>query len=129
MKPIDVTSDSYAEYNEDSNKRNSKFKVGDHVKSSKYKNIFAKGCIPNWSEKIFVIKKVKNTVPWTYVINDLNNEEIIGGFYEKELEKTNQKEFRVQKIKTKGINCMLNGKGMTIHLTVGLIKKTLYKNG
>ena len=57
-------------------KKNPKFKVGDHVRISKYKNIFAKGYAPNWSEEIFVIKKVKNTVPWTYVINDLNGEEI-----------------------------------------------------
>ena len=69
----------------------SKFKVGDHVRIFKYKNIFAKGYIPNWSEEVFVISKIKNTVPWTYVINDLNGEEIIGTFYEKELQKTNQK--------------------------------------
>ena len=98
MKPIDVTNDSFAEYNEESNKRNPKFKVGDHVRISKYTNIFAKGYVPNWSEEIFVIKKVKNTVPWTYVINDLNGEEIIGSFYEKELQKANQKEFRIEKI-------------------------------
>ena len=77
MKPTDVTNDSFAEYNEESNKENPKFKVGDHVRVSKYKNIFAKGYAPNWSEEIFVIKKVKNTFPWTYVINDLNSEEII----------------------------------------------------
>ena len=72
-------------------KKNPKFKIGDHVRISKYKNIFAKGYAPNWSEEIFIIKKIKNTVPWTYVINDLNNGEIIGSFYEKELRKTNQK--------------------------------------
>ena len=66
MKPIDVTSDSYAEYNEDSNEKDPKFKVGDHVRISKYKNIFAKGCTPNWSEEVFVVSKIKNTVPWTY---------------------------------------------------------------
>ena len=48
MKPIDVTSDSYAEYNEDSNEKDPKFKVGDHVRISKYKNIFAKGYNQNW---------------------------------------------------------------------------------
>ena len=69
--------------------RDNKFKVGDHVRIFKYKNIFAKGYTPNWSEEVFVIKKVKNTVPWTYVINDLNGDEIIGTFYEKELQKTN----------------------------------------
>ena len=98
MQPIEVKDDSFAEYNEESNKRNPKFKVGDHVRISKYKNIFAKGYAPNWSEEMFVIKKVKNTVPWTYVINDLNSEEIIGSFYEKELQKINQKEFRIEKI-------------------------------
>ena len=98
MKPIDVTSDSYAEYNEDSNVTKPKFKVGDHVRISKYKNIFAKGYAPNWSEEVFVINKIKNTVPWTYVINDLNGEEITGSFYEKELQKTSQKEFRIEKV-------------------------------
>ena len=57
--------------------------VGDHVRISKYKNIFAKGCTQNQSEEVFVIKKVKDTVPWTYNINDLNDDEIIGTFYEK----------------------------------------------
>ena len=78
-----------------------KFKIGDHVRISRYKNIFAKGYTANWSEEVFVIKKVKNTVPWTYVINDLNGEETIGAFYEKELQKTNQKEFRIGKVLTK----------------------------
>ena len=68
MKPIDVTSDSFAEYNEDSNKKDPKFKVGDHVRISKYKNIFAKGYAPNWSEEVFVINRIKNTVLWTYAI-------------------------------------------------------------
>ena len=78
-------------------------KVGDPVRISKYKNIFSKGYTPNRSEEVFVIKKVKNTVPWTYVIKDLNDEEITGTFYEKELQKTNQEEFRIEKvIKRKG---------------------------
>ena len=59
--------------------------------------------IANCSEEIFVIKKIKNTVPWTYIINDLNGEEIIGTFYENELQKTDQKEFRIEKVlKKKG---------------------------
>ena len=78
-------------------KKNPKFKVGDNVRISKYKNIFAKGYTPNWSE-VFIIIKIKNTVPWTYIINDINGEEIIGTFYEKELQKTNQKEFRIEKV-------------------------------
>ena len=87
MKPIEVTSDSYAEYNEDSNKNDPKFKVGDHVRISKYKNIFAKGYTPNWSEEVSVVSKIKNTVPWTCVISDLNGEEITGSFYEKRIAK------------------------------------------
>ena len=59
--------------------------VNDYVRISKYKDIFSKGYTQNWSEEVFVIKKVKNAVPWTYVINDLNGEEIIGTCYEKEL--------------------------------------------
>ena len=74
MKPIDVTDDSYAEYNEDLNKKDSKFKVGDHVRIWKYKNLFAKGYALNWSEEVFVLSKTKNTVPWTYVSNDINGE-------------------------------------------------------
>ena len=85
MKPIDITSDSYSEYNEDFNKKDPKFKVGEHVRTSKYKNIFAKGYAPNWSGEVFVVSKTRNTVPWTYVISDLNGEEVTGSFYKKEL--------------------------------------------
>ena len=77
IKPIEVMDDSYVKFSEDFNKKDPKFKVGDHVRISKYKNIFAKGYTPNWFEEVFVISKIKNTVPWTYVINDLNGEEII----------------------------------------------------
>ena len=78
MKPIDVTDDSYVKYNKDSNKKDPKFKVGDHVRISKYKNIFAKGYAPNWLEEVFVVSKIKNTVPWNYVVSDLNGELITG---------------------------------------------------
>ena len=112
MKPIDVTNDSYAEYNEESNKKSPKFKVGDHVRISKYKNIFAKEYVPNWSEETFIVSKIKNTVPWPYVINDLNGEEITGSFYEKELQKTNQKEFSIEKVlKRKGDRLYVKWKG------------------
>ena len=95
MKPVDVKDNTCINFKKEVNDKSLKFKVGDHVRISKYKNIFAKGYIPNWSEEVFVIKKVKNTVSWTYVINDLNGEEIIGTFYEKELQKTNQQEFKI----------------------------------
>ena len=68
-----------------------KFKVGDHVRISKYKNIFTKGYSPNWLEEVFVISKIKNAVPWTYIISDSNGKKIVATFYEKELQKTNQK--------------------------------------
>ena len=96
MKPIDVKDNTYINTSKEINNKDPKFKVGDHVKISKYKNIFAKGYMPNWSEEVFIIKKVKNTIPWTYVINDLNGKEIIGTFYEKELQKANQEEFRIE---------------------------------
>ena len=112
MKPIDVKDNTYINTDKEINNKDPKFKVGDHVRVSKYKNIFAKGYTPNWSEEIFVIKKVKNTVSWTYVINDLNGEEIIGTFYEKELQKTNQEEFRIEKIiKRKGDKMYVKWKG------------------
>ena len=83
MKPVDVKDNTYIDFKKEVNDKDPKFKVGDHVRISKYKNIFAKGYTPNWSEEVFVVSKTKNTVPWTYVINDLNREEIIGTFYEK----------------------------------------------
>ena len=92
-----VKDDSFAEYNEDSNEKDPKFKIGDHVMISKYKNIFAKGYTLNWSEEIFVVKKIKNTVPWTYEINDLNGKEIIGSFYEKELQRLIKKNLELKK--------------------------------
>ena len=129
MKPIEVTDDSYAEYNKDSDKKNPKFKVGDFVRISKYKNIFAKGYFPNWQEEVFIIKKVKNTVPWNYVINDLNNEEIIGSFYEKEFQKTNEKEFRIEKVLKRKVDKLdVKQKEYDNSLIVRSIKKTLYKN-
>ena len=98
MKPVDVKDNTYIDLNKEVHDKDPKFKVGDHARISKYKNIFAKRYTPNWSEEIFVICRIKNTVLWTYVIIDLNGEEII----EKELQKTNQ-QFRIEKvIKRKG---------------------------
>ena len=101
MKPADVKDNTYIDFEEKVNDRDPKFKVGDHLKT------------PNWSEEVSVIKKVKNTV-----INDLNGEEIIGTFHGKELQKTNQKEFRIEKViqrkgdklyvKWKGYNSLFN---------------------
>ena len=103
MKSVDVKDNTYIDFKKEVNDKDAKFKIGDHVRISKYKNIFAKRYTPNWSEEVFVVSKIKNTVPWTYVINDLNGEEIIRTFHKKELQKTNQQEFRIDKvIKRKG---------------------------
>ena len=75
-----------------------KFKVDNYVRISKYKNIFAKGYMSNWSQGVFIVSKIKNTVPWIYVINDFNGEEIIGTFYEQDLQKINQQEFRIERV-------------------------------
>ena len=98
MKPIEVKDNTFIDSIKEVNDKDPKFKGRDHVRISKYKNIFAKGYTPNWSEEVFMIKEVKNTVPWTYVINDLNGAEIIGTFYEKELQKTNQQGFKIKKV-------------------------------
>ena len=92
MKPVNVKPRIYFDFKKESNKEGPNFKVGDNVRISKYKNNFAKDCVPNWSEEVFVIKKVKNNVPWKYFIRDLNGEKIVGTFYEKELQKSNQKQ-------------------------------------
>ena len=112
MKPKDVTDDSSVEYSEETINKSSKFKVGDMVIISKYKTTFAKDYTRNWSEEVFVVNKVQNTVPWTYLINDLNGEEIKGSLYEKEFQKTDQKEFRIEKvIKRKGNKLYVKWKG------------------
>ena len=80
MKPADVKENTYIDFKKEVNDKDPKFRVGDHVRISKYKNIFAKGYTPNCSKEIFIVSKIKNTLPWTYVINDLNGEEIIGTF-------------------------------------------------
>ena len=103
-----------------------KLKVGDQIRISRYKSIFAKGYTLNWTEEVFVIKKVKNTVPWTYVIDDLNGGEIIGTFYEKELQKTNKQEFRIEKlIKKKGDKLYVKWKGYDSSFDSWIDKKGL----
>ena len=83
MKPADVKDNTYIDFEKKVNDKDPKFKIGDHVRISKYKNIFAKGYMPNWSEEFFIINKIKNTVVQTYIIKDLNGEEFIGTFYKK----------------------------------------------
>ena len=88
MKPIDVGNNNKRVYIDEHNKKDSKFKVDDRVRISKFKNIFAKGYTPNWSSEIFIVDKVNDTVRYTYNLKDLNDEEILGSFYDRELQKT-----------------------------------------
>ena len=126
MKPIDVKDNTYININKEFNDKDPKFKVGDHIRISKYKSIFAKGYTPSWSEEIFMIKETKNTVPWTAVINDLNGKEIIETFYDKELQKTNQEEFRIEKIiKKKGNKLYIKWKGYDNSFNSWIDKKGL----
>ena len=129
MKPVDVKDNAYIDFGKEVNDKDPKFKVGDHVRISKYKKSFAKGYTPNLSEEVFVIKKFKNTFLWTYVISDINSEEIIGRFYEKELQKANQEEFRIEKvIKEKGDKLYVKWKGFDNSFNSCIDKKDLYKN-
>ena len=126
MKPVDVKSNEYINSRKEINDKDTKYKIGDIVRISKYKNIFATGYTPYWSEEGFVIKKVKNIVPWTYAINDLNGEETVRTFYEKELQKANQKEFRIEKvIKKKGDKLYVKCKGYDNSLNSWIDKKDI----
>ena len=128
MKHIDVKDNTYINTDKEINNKDPKFKVDDRVRISKYKNIFTKGYTPNWSEEVFVIKKVKNTVPWTYVTNGLNGEEIMGTFYEKELQKTNEEEFRIEKaIRRKGDKLYVKWKGPKNSFNSWIDKKDIIK--
>ena len=78
MKPVHVMSSTYINFNVEKNYKNPEFEDGDDAKISKYNNIFARDYNANWSEEVFMIKKVNNTVPWTCVISDLKAKEIVG---------------------------------------------------
>ena len=75
-------------YIDEHNEKSARYNVGDRVRISKFKNIFAKGYTPNWSREMFIVNKINDTVPYTYNLKDLNDKEIIGSFYDKELQKT-----------------------------------------
>ena len=94
METIDVYSSTFIDLNKE-NAKDPQFEVDDHVRISKCKKKFATDYVSNWSEKVFEITEVKNTVPWMDVISDFNGEEIVGTFYKKELQKASQKEFGI----------------------------------
>ena len=129
MKSIHFKGNTYINIDKEVNDKKPKFKVGDHVRISKYEKFFAKGYTTNWPEESFVIKEIKNTVPWTYVINDLNGEQIIRAFYQKELQKRNQEEFKIEKvIKKNGNKLYVELKGCDSSFNSWIDKKRLSIN-
>ena len=83
MKPVGVKLSTYIDFNKENNKEDPNFKVGKHIRISNFKNIFAKGYVPNWSEEFFLNEKVKITIPWTFVISDLMVKKLLQRFTEK----------------------------------------------
>ena len=75
-------------YIDEHTEKSARYNVGDRVRIPKFKNIFAKGYTPNWSRQILIVDKINDTVPYTYNLKDLIDEEIIGSFYDRELQKT-----------------------------------------
>ena len=127
-KPVDLKSITYIGSSKDINNKDLKFKIGDTVRISRHKNTFSKGYLQNWSEKVFLIKEVKNTVLWTCVVSDLKSEEIVGTFYEKKLQRANQKGFIVEKvIMKKGDKLYLKWKDYDISFNSWIDKKTKYE--
>ena len=88
MKPRDVKDNNKRVYIDENNRKSARYNIGDRVRKSKFKNIFAKGYTPNWSREIFIVNKINDTVPYTYNLKDLNGEKIIGSFYDRELQKS-----------------------------------------
>ena len=128
MKLIDVKDNTYTDFGKEVNDNDLKFKAVDHVKISKYKKIFVKGLHQIGLKKFFAIKKIENTVPWTYIINDINGEEIIGTFYENELQNADQQGFRIEKvIKKKDDKLYIKWKGYDYSFNSWIDKKTSYK--
>ena len=108
MKPTEVKNNTYFDSIKEGNYKDPEFKVGDHARKSKHKNILAKGYTPNWSEEAFGIKEVRNTVPWTYFINDINGKDIIGNQQEFSIEKVIKRKWNRLYIKLKGYDNLFN---------------------
>ena len=132
MKPFDVKSSTYINSMKEINDEDPKFKIGDIVRisrdivrTSRYKNTFAKGYVPNWSEEDLMIKKFKNTVPSTYFISDLNAEEILETFYEKEFQEKNKKTRFENVIKKKGNKLYVKWKGYDSSFTSWIDNKDI----
>ena len=128
MKPVDVKNNTYVDFGEESSNKDSNLKLVFMLELKKNKNIFAKGYAPDWSGEIFVIKKIKNRVPWKYVGNNLKGKEIAGKFYEKELQKANQEKLRIEKvIKRKANRLYVKLKGYDNSFNSWIDKKDIIK--
>ena len=128
MKPADVKDNTYINFIKEANDKDHKFKVGDHVRISKYKNIFAKGYTPNWSEEVSVIKRLKMQFHGYMLLIISMVKKSIGTFYEKELQKTNQQEFRIEKVvKRKCDKLHVKSKGYDSSFNSWIHKKDLIK--
>ena len=126
MKPIDVTSDSFAEYNEDSNKKILNLKLVIMLEFLSTKLFLLNDMLLICQKKSLLLIKLRMLFFWSYVINDLNGEEIKGSFYEKELQKTNQHEFRIEKvIKRKGDKLYVKWKGYNNSFNSWINKKEI----
>ena len=97
MKPVDVKDSTYIDFKKEINDKDPKFKIGDYVRISKYKNIFDKEYMPNSSEEIFVVSKIKNSVSWTYVISDLNVKKLLAHFMKNNYKLQNNKNIELKK--------------------------------
>jgi len=116
MTPVEASKDGNkfkvleSQTNLEFNNEKPKFRVGDKVRISRVKGLFEKGYLPNWSEALYTIDKVKNTNPYTYTVQDMNGEEVLGSFYTEELQKSTQEVFRIEKvIRKKKINGIEHG--------------------
>ena len=129
MKPVYVKSSMYFDFNKENNKEGPKFNVGDSVRISKYKNSFIKTMFQIGLKKFLWLIEEKNTVTWTYIISDLNGEEIVETFYETELQKTNQKEFRVERVlRRKGNKLHVKWKGYHSSFNSWIDKKDVFQD-
>ena len=124
---IEAKDNTYIDSIKEVNDKDPKFKVDDHVRMPKYKNIFAKGCTPNWSEEVFVIKEVKILFHRHMLLMISMLKKLLEHFMKKNYEKQINKDLGFKKsLKEKKINYMSSGKDKIIHLRSGLIKMSQY---
>ena len=130
LTSVNVKSSTYIDSSKKIDDQDSKYKIDYTVRILKYKNIFGKDYVPNQFQEVVVVKKIKNAVSWTYFISDLKSQQIVGTFYEKELQKTNEKEFRTDRvIKRKSDKLYVKWKGYSSFVNSCIDKKRHGING